>query len=654
MMIRINEEKLQTKDSLGELPVLENTIQTFDGSETLRHPKGNRAKVLLTSVFGPYAQDDEYGSRTCNPMELYHNQVTREQGAFSLRMFHRSWGLMLIQANISAPCTLLDFPVKDRFLEELENEQYDIIGISSIVMNHHKVRAMVQWIRAKQPNATIVVGGHIANMDNAAQELGADVVVRGDGVRWWRGYLGDDTEQPVRHPIILSGLRARNMGIKLSEKPGEVAATIIPSVGCPLGCNFCSTSAMFGGKGKFVNFYETGEELFSVMEQVESELQTSSFFMMDENFLLHKSRAIELLSLMEKHNKAWSLYVFSSASALRQYTDEQLVRLGIAWVWLGLEGEESQYTKLKGTNTFELVKRLQSHGIRVLGSTIIGLDSHTPENIDRVIDYAIRHDTDFHQFMLYTPLPGTQLWRDHHAAGLMKDRSEYDLADVHGQAMMNYRHPHIPAGTEGGLLKRAFERDFEVNGPSVLRIARTLLQGWKKYKNHPDQRIRHRYEREARDLLYTFTPAATAATLWYREKGDTAMVTKMKRLRDELRREFGVKGWTISLLAGRAVKWLVGREQRKLDAGWTYEPPTFYDANEAMLQCMKEEPQTTWNIHHPLTAARSVVAHAEHLTHVKPVSNVVIPGEETPSNTTPNVTDEKKKTTKKRPLQPVG
>ena len=53
--------------------------------------------MLLSSVFGPYAQDDEFGSRSINPMELYHNQVTREQGSFSLRMFHRSWGLMMIQ-----------------------------------------------------------------------------------------------------------------------------------------------------------------------------------------------------------------------------------------------------------------------------------------------------------------------------------------------------------------------------------------------------------------------------------------------------------------------------------------------------------------------------------------------------------------------------
>jgi hypothetical protein len=41
------------------------------------HPKGKEARVLFTSVFGPYAQDDEFGSRRVNPMELYHNQVTR-------------------------------------------------------------------------------------------------------------------------------------------------------------------------------------------------------------------------------------------------------------------------------------------------------------------------------------------------------------------------------------------------------------------------------------------------------------------------------------------------------------------------------------------------------------------------------------------------
>src|SRR5512139_2543614 len=145
------------------------------------HPLGIKARILLTSVFGPYAQDDEFGSRLTNPMELYHNQVTRVQGPFSLRMFHRSWGLMLIQVNVAAPCTLLDFPTLDRFIEEIRDHRYDIVGISSITMNILKVKHMCELVRRYQPDATIVIGGHIASIPNLHDRLDADWIVRDEG-----------------------------------------------------------------------------------------------------------------------------------------------------------------------------------------------------------------------------------------------------------------------------------------------------------------------------------------------------------------------------------------------------------------------------------------------------------------------------------------
>src|SRR3974377_2034062 len=125
------------------------------------HPKGTQASVLLSSVFGPYAQDDEFGSRSINPMELYHNQVTRAQGSFSLRMFHRSWGIMLIQENISAPCTVLDFPTRDDFAREITAHRYDIIGLSSIIVNVEKVREMCRMIRKLSPTSKIFLGGQV-------------------------------------------------------------------------------------------------------------------------------------------------------------------------------------------------------------------------------------------------------------------------------------------------------------------------------------------------------------------------------------------------------------------------------------------------------------------------------------------------------------
>ncbi|HSM52460.1 MAG TPA: cobalamin-dependent protein [Thermoanaerobaculia bacterium] len=539
------------------------------------HPLGSQARILLTSVFGPYARDDEYGSRAINPMELYHNQVTRAQDVFSLRMFHRSWGLMLIQANLDAPSTLLDFPTLPRFVEELRAHRYDIVGISGIMANVEKVAKMCALVRELQPQATIVVGGHVANMPGLAERIDADWIVAGEGVRWFRAFLGEDTAAPIRHPLTLSAVETRILGLKLPARSDHTAATLIPSVGCPMGCDFCSTSAMFGGKGRFVNFYETGDELFDVLCQIEAELGVQSFFVMDENFLLYRKRALRLLDRMRETGKAWSLYVFSSANTLRLYSAEELVGLGISWVWLGLEGKESAYTKLAGTDTRELVAALQGHGIRVLGSSIVGLPEHTPENLDAAIDHAVAHDTEFHQFMLYTPVPGTPLHARHLAEGTLLDRGECPEADAHGQLRFNYRHPHIPAGAETGFLLSAFERDFAVNGPSVVRIARTLLAGWRRHHDHPEPRVRARFARETAGLPTVYAGALWAAERWL--AANLPLARRIRALRAEVTASFGWRARLSGPLVGRFLLATMRRERRRLRRGHTYEPPTFYE-----------------------------------------------------------------------------
>src|SRR5450759_155770 len=159
-------------------------------------------RILLTSVFGPFAQDDEYGSRTINPMELYHNQVTRAQNPFSLRMSHRSWGIMLIQANISAPSTVLDFPTRERFVRELTAHDYDVVGISGIIVNVGKVKEMCRLVREHAPRATIVVGGHVAALPGLDTMIDADHIVAGEGIRWFREFLGEPADAPIKHPAI--------------------------------------------------------------------------------------------------------------------------------------------------------------------------------------------------------------------------------------------------------------------------------------------------------------------------------------------------------------------------------------------------------------------------------------------------------------------
>jgi hypothetical protein len=534
------------------------------------HPKGKHARVLLSSVFGPYAQDDEFGSRAINPMELYHNQVTRAQGSYSLRMFHRSWGIMMIQANISAPCTVLDFPTRESFARELSQQKYDIVGISSIIVNLGKVKEMCRMVRELAPAATLVVGGHVSAIPGVEKMIDADHIVRGEGIAWMRQFLGEAENAPIVHPAIVSGMQTRIMGVRLPERKGGTAATIIPSVGCPMGCNFCTTSSFFGGKGKFVNFFETGDELFEVMNEMEGKLHVNSFFVMDENFLLHRPRAMRLLDRMKEAGKSWELAVFSSANAIRKYAMRELVELGVSWLWMGLESAKSSYSKLRETDTLQLTRELRDHGIRVQGSTIIGLEHHTPDNISAEIDHAVDHGTDFHQFMLYTPVPGTPLYREMTEQGRM---IEVDPADIHGQFKFNFQHHAISRDDSKRFLDWAFDRDFERNGPSLYRMCRTIFAGWKRYKDYPDPRVRERFAREMKKVSTAYSAALWAMEHQFRRVNE-GLSAQMRSLRREIQKEFPLAARVTAAALGPILLWTSRREGKRLAAGITYEPPT--------------------------------------------------------------------------------
>jgi hypothetical protein len=161
----------------------------------------------------------------------------------------------------------------------------------------------------------------------------------------------------------------------------------------------------------------------------------------------------------------------------------------------------------------------------------------------------------------------------------MKDKSEFHPGDIHGQLIFNYRHPHIKRNQEAEFMVRAFQRDLEVNGPSVVRLVRTTLAGWKRYKDHPDPRIRRRFAHEVKDMATTFAALVWAAKRYHRHI--PALHAKISAILDDLHREFGWRSRVSAALGGPYVKWHMRQEEKRLANGWTYEPPTFYEKNEA-------------------------------------------------------------------------
>ncbi len=424
-------------------------------------------KVLLSSVFAPYGVDDRYGRKE-NRMELFHNQITREQGLFSLRFHHQSFGLYLIAENIEAPTKVLDFPTEEDFVREIRRG-YDIVGISFIVPNFEKARRMARLVRMHAPGSKIALGGHGTSIPGVEGMIEHDYICRGEGVRWFRRLLGENPARPLRHPVMPAGFQKRVMGVPLHTE----SAVLIPGVGCPNACRFCATSHFFGRE--YTPYFDTGRELFDICRDIESKRGFKEFFIMDENFLKRPQRARELLELMESNGKPYRFSIFSSAETIREIGVEFLARLGVHFVWIGVESQRVEFDKNRGIDMKGMIRDLRGWGISTLASGILFLEHHDAATIWEDIRYIVGLESDFVQFMQLGPIPGTRLYEDYDAKGLLLDDVPFE--EQHGQHRIWFRHPQFTPEESDRVLKAAFRHDYDVQGSWLLRRCETVIRG---------------------------------------------------------------------------------------------------------------------------------------------------------------------------------
>ncbi len=511
-------------------------------------------QLLLTSVFGPFGVDDLYGRKE-NKMELFHNQVTREQDLFSYRFHHNSFGLQFLAKNLTTPTTVLDFPSQDQFIAELRRG-YDYVGISFIVPNLKKAQAMARLVRKHSPRSKIILGGHGVNVPGLAKLVDFDFVCHGEGVRFLRGRLGEDPEAPIRHPLAYSSFDRRIMGVPLPQTSG----ILIPGVGCANKCRFCATSHFFGA---YTPYLSTGADIFALCCEYEEKMGVTDFGVLDENFLKYPNRAQELIALLEEHQKQhYTFAIFSSAETLKQLGDlDLLVRLGVNFLWLGVESKREVYEKNRGIDFPALIAQLRRRGISVLASAILFLEHHDQETIWEDIDFAISLQPDYLQFMQLGPIPGTALYADYEKKGWLLPEVPYE--EQHGQDKIWFRHPHFTREESQDFTRRAFAKDYLLNGASFIRSMRTALWGYQYVRQHPDSRVRLRTS-SFRHLLEQMRHFLLAARVFSANPQTTRLVREVKK---EFQQLFGrvdpVAGGVLAYACKEKLRLWTRREDRQ-------------------------------------------------------------------------------------------
>jgi haloalkane dehalogenase len=449
------------------------------------------SSILLSTVcrpFGGHGEGDSVGA------ELFHAQVTRAQGIFSFRQIIRGWGLDYIAENLSSPCVVLHYPSEREFVKEIKSRRYDYIGINFVVATFHKVRRMVDLIRENAPDAKIVLGGYGTVLpDNLLLPL-ADHICREEGIGFFRRLLGEIPDSPLRHPYA----PIPSPSIFSYKRPSKVAH-ITSGLGCPNGCDFCCTSHFF--KRRYIPFAETGRDLYEAILHQEQQAREAGdelggFILIDEDFFLQKKRAREYLECVRREGRAFSIMGFGSIRGLSQFTPDEIAEMGFETIWIAFESPSANYAKMKGRDVGTLFKELQSRGIAVLSSMIIGFPHQNRSDILRDFDLLMSFEPAMTQILIYFAFPGTPFYRNAIARNLYLDhyREDPDYRRWDGFSM-HFKHPHFTPQALESLQRELYRQDFLRLGPSLIRISQIWFQGYLNLRNSRNPLLKKRAER---------------------------------------------------------------------------------------------------------------------------------------------------------------
>jgi radical SAM superfamily enzyme YgiQ (UPF0313 family) len=158
------------------------------------------------------------------------------------------------------------------------------------------------------------------------------------------------------------------------------------SRGCPFHCDFCNVVSLFGHSPRT----KSADQIIWELEAIYNMGWRGSIFFVDDNFIGNKKKLKQeilpaITAWLQKRGRPFNFFTEASINIA---DDEELMNLmsesGFDTVFVGIEtvDEDSlaEVKKMQNTNRnlVETVRRIQKHGLQVLGGFILGFDSDKP------------------------------------------------------------------------------------------------------------------------------------------------------------------------------------------------------------------------------------------------------------------------------------
>lgn len=303
----------------------------------------------------------------------------------------------------------------------------DLVGVTAFTSQAPRAYEVAAMYRAM--GVPVVMGGIHATFCRDETMEHADAVVTGEAESVWRQVLADAREHAMRRVYEggLSGMDAIPTARHELLNGRYYFGSIQTTRGCPLNCSFCSVTAFNGGTYRHRLVDDVIRELRVIREKI--------ILFVDDNLIgtredhLAYSKDLFRAMIREGLTRPWICQ-----ATLNFGDDDELLELaarsGCQGVFIGFESPTveglmtvgKKFNLQKGRDFRESVRRIQRHGICVVGSFIIGIDTDQRGIGETIAQAAREYAIDAANVLILTPLPGTRLYAHMEREGRIRSK----------------------------------------------------------------------------------------------------------------------------------------------------------------------------------------------------------------------------------------
>lgn len=295
------------------------------------------------------------------------------------------------------------------------DEDFDLVCSSAFTRQAPRAYEIADWFRSRR--IPVILGGnHITAMPEEALEH-ADFVVVGEAEDTFPHFLEDfkagkaERIYESKRDTDMADIPAPRFDL-CSQRERYNKIPLQTTRGCPYRCEFCSITAVYGHNFRIRPVEKVIEEIKLAQEL----FPHPHISFVDENMLVNKKFAKELLQAMIPLNVTWECYCDIAIAE-----DEELLDLmhksGVYEIQVGLEtvNEESlkqvspwKYKKMKHYK--EYIKKIQDHGVGIMGLFMLGMDQDDPTIFRSMWEFIKENHIFEADLAIMQPLPGSDLY----------------------------------------------------------------------------------------------------------------------------------------------------------------------------------------------------------------------------------------------------